>query len=56
MDRWERRAKKLEAKRRRMQVSGRGIKTVILPTILKKSLEAKNAAEEPARKPKHQKR
>lgn len=29
MDRWERRATKLEAKRRKMHISGRGLLTIV---------------------------
>lgn len=43
MEKWEQRAKKLEAKRRRMRVTGRGLLTVE-PAAIQKRLEqmAKN--------------
>ena len=46
MDRWERRARKLEAKRRKMKVTGRGLVTVIHPLIKRKAEEAKRAGKE----------
>lgn len=52
MDRWERRAKKLDNKKKRMQVSGRSLITVIQPTIMKKARDAKRAGKaksDPAR-------
>ena len=38
MEKWEQRAKKLEAKRRRMRVTGRGLLTVE-PAAIQKRLE-----------------
>lgn len=46
MDRWERRAKKLDNKRKRMKMSGRGLITVIQPVIMKRAQEAKRAGKE----------
>ena len=43
MERWERRAKKLDSKLKKMQVSGRGLITVIQPIIMKRAQEAKQA-------------
>ncbi len=46
MERWERRARKLESKKKRMQVSGRSLITVIQPIIMKRAQEAKRAGKE----------
>ncbi|HEX9015271.1 MAG TPA: hypothetical protein VF960_04630 [Chloroflexota bacterium] len=52
MEKWERRAKKLDSKKKRMQMSGRGLITVIQPAIMKRAQEAKRAGKaksDPAR-------
>lgn len=43
-ERWERRARKVEARKRRMTVHGAGLKKVILPVILRKAEEAERKA------------
>ena len=48
MDRWERRAKKLAKRRGGMQVTGAGLKKVLLPLLRKRAEEA----ESPEAKPK----
>lgn len=48
-DRWERRAAKLEAKRRRMHISGRGLLTAVQAAIIKR--EQARQAGKPAAKP-----
>lgn len=51
MEKWEQRARKLDAKRRRMRVQGRGLLTVE-PAAIKKRLErmAQNGKRRKARK------
>ena len=46
MERWERRERKQQAKRRRMGVSGRGLITVIRPVVERRAEEARRAREE----------
>jgi hypothetical protein len=46
MERWERRARKLDSKRKRMKISGRSLITVIQPIIMKRAQEAKRAGKE----------
>lgn len=46
MEKWERRAKKLDARRRRMGMSGRGLLTVVRPAIKRRAEQAKRAREE----------
>jgi hypothetical protein len=45
MEKWERRARKLDARRRRMAVSGRGLLTVLQPAIKRRAEAAKRARE-----------
>ncbi len=51
MERWERRERKLEKRRKAMKMSGRGLITVIRPLITRQAEEAKRAGKEqhPAR-------
>lgn len=46
MEKWERRARKLDARRRRMGVSGRSLLTVVRPAIKRRAEAAKRAREE----------
>lgn len=46
MERWERRARKLDSKRKRMKISGRSLITVIQPIVMKRAQEAKRAGKE----------
>src|SRR5512133_509424 len=46
VERWERRARKLDSKRKRMKMSGRSLITVIQPIIMKRAQEAKRAGKE----------
>jgi hypothetical protein len=50
MERWERRAAKLESRKRQMGVSGRSLKTVILPIIAKRAYEARAVEQRDARR------
>lgn len=43
MERWERRANKLDSKRKKMKISGRSLITVIQPIIMRRAQEAKRA-------------
>ncbi|TAK30657.1 MAG: hypothetical protein EPO21_19120 [Chloroflexota bacterium] len=44
--RWQRRERKLDAKRKAMRITGAGLKKVILPLLLKKAERAERAANE----------
>jgi hypothetical protein len=46
MEKWEKRARKLDARRRRMGMSGRSLLTVMRPAIKRRAEEAKRAREE----------
>jgi hypothetical protein len=50
VDRWERRAEKLEAKRRRMRVEGRGLLTTEPLALMRRLKKAGKAAGRPRRK------
>jgi hypothetical protein len=45
VEKWERRSRKLDARRRRMGMSGRSLLTVIRPAIKRRAEEAKRAGE-----------
>jgi len=44
LDRWERRERKLAARRRAMKVSGQGLKKVLLPLLAKKAKAGERAS------------
>jgi hypothetical protein len=46
MERWERRARKMDARRRRMGMSGRGLLTITQRAIKRRAEQAKRAREE----------
>jgi hypothetical protein len=46
MERWERRSKKLDARRRRMGMSGRGLLTVTRQAVKRRAEAAKRMGEE----------
>ena len=50
MERWERRARKLTKRREGMQVTGAGLKKVLLPLLRKRAEDAESKAPKPRRK------